>query len=175
MPSIDNLITLLKNKARGELEKTGEYKPKGFFFLQLPDMPNPIFYLVGISTFFDTTYGNRKHMIPAYFANVWAEKKREHNGNVELLAAAVISDSFYSQHVKPDWVDMSNVVEFAKTKPRPSQDPNRREALHWIVCYPAKTISKVHFYQRTKRGVEFQEVIEPETFAETWMTQLYPK
>lgn len=174
MTSIDNLIELLKGKARAELERTGEYEPKAFFFLKLPDIPNPIFYYVKVSHFFNyrLQFLAAKSDVPQYLKMQWLKKKAEHTGKAELLAVCVISDTWYAEvHLKEN----ETFEQAVENTPRPSKHPNRKEALHFMINYPDRIHSCQFYYKRVKKRIEFYGVENIDKHEDTWMCRLYPK
>lgn len=167
-------LLLKKEQARAELEKTGELQPKAYFFLKLPDMPNAIFYKIDISAFDINSYKD-KIMLPAHFRREWIKKKAEHTGNIELLAVGVFTDTWYSSYIAKTDDIKATAEHLYNTAPMPRDDPKRKEALHVTIAWPDKVNMTAHFYERRKKGIVFTDIIEPDHYIETWMTQVYPK
>jgi len=169
MQTVTKIINHLTEQAKKYMLKNGQLEPKIYFLLLYPGHKQPVYMPIKCSVFFNSEA--TKELLAGYVRHTWRGISGDNPGT-ELIAVCLVSDTWLSKRSIKGMKE-AEYLNLAETV-RPSNDPNRREAIVFTICFSDHAEIFTMFYKRNNKKIEYEEAQYADEHVFGRMASLYP-
>lgn len=171
--SLDGFINEVKTDAKAEMILTKALVPRYFYIFskggdEIFIVTLPYFHLMFKN---ENNFTNLSGFVDMGYVGLMGAAKQK---NLTLIASIGILD-FYCSVYEDKEVELDADNRLPHGIPKPSLDPNRKEAINVMIYYPETTRVYFMLYKRTETGILFEkEITDVEKFGGL-IAKLFPK